>query len=568
MNIIPYSRQKIDRTDINEVVKVLKSNFLTQGEEVPKFEKKVRAKVGAKFSVAVNSATSALHIACMSLNIKKGDIVWTSANSFVASINCANYLNAKIDFVDIDLETYNLSINSLEKKLKKAKQSKKLPKVLILVHFAGLPCDLKKIWMLSKKYNFKIIEDASHAIGSKYRGDYIGNCRYSDIAIFSFHPVKIITSGEGGMCLTNSKKIYKDLLLYRSHGITKDKQQFQIKRNKNNEWYYEQQKIGYNYRLSDIHASLGRSQLEKLDKFIKIRNQIARKYKILLKDLPLILPKDNKLSLSSYHLYVVRTQVSSDKKLHKKLFDFLRIKKIWCNLHYIPIYNHPYYKNKFNKKNFINSEIYYNSAISIPIFPGLKNKQMMYVKNTFIEFFNKNSIKKKHKKILFLTGLPSSGKTTISEILNKEIIKKNMKSTYIDGDKFRKKFNYNSYDLLSRNNIGFKKLEYANKFLKKNDFVIVSGVAHERSWRESAKKKFENLIEIFLDCPKKICRSRDFKKNYLKAEQKKIKNFIGVNQDYQKGKSVDLILNTYKTTPNKNVKKIINYLKINNYVPK
>ena len=423
MNIIPYSRQKIDRTDINEVVKVLKSNFLTQGEEVPKFEKKVRAKVRAKFSVAVNSATSALHIACMSLNIKKGDIVWTSANSFVASINCANYLNAKIDFVDIDLETYNLSIDSLEKKLKKAKQSKKLPKVLILVHFAGLPCDLKKIWMLSKKYNFKIIEDASHAIGSKYRGDYIGNCRYSDIAIFSFHPVKIITSGEGGMCLTNSKKIYKDLLLYRSHGITKDKQQFQIKRNKNNEWYYEQQKIGYNYRLSDIHASLGRSQLEKLDKFIKIRNQIARKYKILLKDLPLILPKDNKLSLSSYHLYVVRTQVSSDKKLHKKLFDFLRKKKIWCNLHYIPIYNHPYYKNKFNKKNFINSEIYYNSAISIPIFPGLTNKQIMYVKNTFIEFFNKNSIKK-HKKILFLTGLPSSGKTTISEILNKEIIKK------------------------------------------------------------------------------------------------------------------------------------------------
>ena len=314
------------------------------------------------------------------------------------------------------------------------------------------------------------------------------------------------------MCLTNSKKIYKDLLLYRSHGITKDKQQFQIKRNKNNEWYYEQQKIGYNYRLSDIHASLGRSQLEKLDKFIKIRNQIARKYKILLKDLPLILPKDNKLSLSSYHLYVVRTQVSSDKKLHKKLFDFLRKKKIWCNLHYIPIYNHPYYKNKFNKKNFINSEIYYNSAISIPIFPGLTNKQMMYVKNTFIEFFNKNSIKKKHKKILFLTGLPSSGKTTISEILNKEIIKKNMKSTYIDGDKFRKKFNYNSYDLLSRNNIGFKKLEYADKFLKKNDFVIVSGVAHERSWRESAKKKFENLIEIFLDCPKKICKSRDFKK--------------------------------------------------------
>ena len=401
MNIIPYSRQKIDRTDINEVVKVLKSNFLTQGEEVPKFEKKVRAKVRAKFSVAVNSATSALHIACMSLNIKKGDIVWTSANSFVASINCANYLNAKIDFVDIDLETYNLSIDSLEKKLKKAKQSKKLPKVLILVHFAGLPCDLKKIWMLSKKYNFKIIEDASHAIGSKYRGDYIGNCRYSDIAIFSFHPVKIITSGEGGMCLTNSKKIYKDLLLYRSHGITKDKQQFQIKRNKNNEWYYEQQKIGYNYRLSDIHASLGRSQLEKFDKFIKVRNQIARKYKILLKDLPLILPKDNKLSLSSYHLYVVRTQVSSDKKLHKKLFDFLRNKKIWCNLHYIPIYNHPYYKNKFNKKNFINSEIYYNSAISIPIFPGLTNKQMMHVKNTFIEFFNKNSIKKNIKKFYF-----------------------------------------------------------------------------------------------------------------------------------------------------------------------
>ena len=327
MNIIPYSRQKIDRSDIKEVVKVLKSNFLTQGNEVPKFEEKVKTKVKAKFSVAVNSATSALHIACMSLDVKKGDIVWTSANSFVASINCANYLNAKIDFVDIDLDTYNLSIDYLEKKLKKARQIKKLPKVLILVHFAGLPCDLKKIWMLSKKYNFKIIEDASHAIGSKYRGNYIGDCRYSDIAIFSFHPVKIITSGEGGMCLTNNKKIYKDLLLYRSHGITKNKEEFNIKENKNNEWYYEQQKIGYNYRLSDIHASLGSSQLKKLDKFTKIRNQIAKKYKILLKDLPLILPKDNKLSLSSYHLYVVRTQDNSDKTLHKKLFDFLRKKK-------------------------------------------------------------------------------------------------------------------------------------------------------------------------------------------------------------------------------------------------
>jgi UDP-4-amino-4,6-dideoxy-N-acetyl-beta-L-altrosamine transaminase len=388
MKFLPYSRQKIDSKDIEAVKKVLKSDFLTQGINVPKFEENVAKKVGAKYAIAVNSATSALHVACMSLEIKKNDIVWTSANSFVASINCATYLGAKVDFIDIDKDTYNLSIDDLKQKLIVAKKINKLPKLIIVVHFAGLPCELKKIYILSKTYNFKIIEDASHAIGAKYYGDYIGNCKYADVAIFSFHPVKIITSGEGGMCLTNNRNLRDKMLLLRSHGITKDNSKF--KKNKVDEpWYYEQQILGYNYRMSDIHAALGISQLKKLGMFIKKRNIIANNYYKLLKELPLILPEKNKNCISSFHLFVIRINFLNTKKTYKEVFNYLRKNKLWVNLHYLPIYSHPFYKNKYNKIKFKNMETYYKSAISIPIYPGLTFKNQMYVKKK-LEFFFKN----------------------------------------------------------------------------------------------------------------------------------------------------------------------------------
>ncbi len=386
MKFLPYSRQKIDSKDIEAVKKVLKSDFLTQGINVPKFEENVAKKVGAKYAIAVNSATSALHVACMSLEIKKNDIVWTSANSFVASINCATYLGAKVDFIDIDKDTYNLSIDDLKQKLIAAKKINKLPKLIIVVHFAGLPCELKKIYILSKTYNFKIIEDASHAIGAKYYGDYIGNCKYADVAIFSFHPVKIITSGEGGMCLTNNRNLRDKMLLLRSHGITKDNSKF--KKNKVGEpWYYEQQILGYNYRMSDIHAALGISQLKKLGIFIKKRNIIANNYYKLLKELPLILPEKNKNCISSFHLFVIRINFLNTKKTYKEVFNYLRKNKLWVNLHYLPIYSHPFYKNKYNKIKFKNMETYYKSAISIPIYPGLTFKNQMYVKKKIRTFF-------------------------------------------------------------------------------------------------------------------------------------------------------------------------------------
>jgi len=387
MRILPYSRQNIDNQDIKSVIKVLKSDFLTQGPNVSKFEKNISRKIGSKFSIAVNSATSALHIACMSLNIQKGDIVWTSANSFVASINCAKYLGARVDFIDIENDFYNLSVENLEKKLILAKEKNKLPKLIIVVHFAGFACDLKKIYKLSKVYKFKIIEDASHAIGAKYFGKYIGNCKYSEITIFSFHPVKIITSGEGGMCLTNKKSLRDKMFLSRSHGITKDYKNYK-NTTKDEPWYYEQQSLGYNYRLSDIHAALGISQFKKIDLFIKQRNLIAKNYFKLLKNLPLILPKKDKNLLSSFHLFVVRIDFSKTKKTYKQLFDFLRKNKLWVNLHYLPIYSHPFYKKNFNINQYKNTENYYKSAISIPIFPGLKYKEQLFIVKKFKLFFS------------------------------------------------------------------------------------------------------------------------------------------------------------------------------------
>ena len=309
--MIPYSTQKVNKSDIQEVIKTLKSPFLTQGPKVSQFEKALAKKVNAKYVAVTNSATSALHISCMALGFKKNDILWTTPNTFVATSNCALHLGGKIDFVDIDYLTGNIDLNLLEKKLINARKKNKLPKILIPVHFSGLPTEQDKIYKLSKKFKFKIIEDASHSLGAKYHNEKVGSCKWSDISIFSFHPVKIITTFEGGAASTNNKLIYEKLKLFLNHGITKDKKKFKIKKNK--DWYYEQQLLGLNYRMTDVAASMGLSQLKKLNEFVKKRNVIAKKYEKLLNGKYLYIPKIPKKILSSFHLYVVKTKDSYSK---------------------------------------------------------------------------------------------------------------------------------------------------------------------------------------------------------------------------------------------------------------
>ncbi|MBD1141577.1 UDP-4-amino-4,6-dideoxy-N-acetyl-beta-L-altrosamine transaminase [Pelagibacterales bacterium SAG-MED32] len=382
--MIPYGRQEITSSDINEVKKVLTSNFITQGNTVPKFEKLVAKKVKAKFAIAVNSATSALHLSCMALGVTKNDIVWTSAISFVASANCAIYCGAKIDFVDISLKNFNICPKKLEEKLKIAKKKSILPSVLVAVHMCGQPCDMKRIYNLSKKYNFKIIEDASHAIGSKYKNTLTGSCKYSSITVFSFHPVKIITTGEGGIATTNSKRLMEKMQILRTHGITKNQKSISSKKGG---WYYEQIDLGYNYRMTDISASLGISQLRRLDSYIKRRNDLAKRYDLKLRELPLILPEVSDKIKSSFHLYVVLLDTNQLKINRLKLFNKLRSVDIGVQIHYIPIYKHPFYK-KLLKKDFKldNSEDYYERCISIPIYPSMKMWQQDKVINALRKF--------------------------------------------------------------------------------------------------------------------------------------------------------------------------------------
>jgi len=370
---VPYGRQDIQDSDITAVLDVLKSDFLTQGPAVPLFEKIVREVCGAEYAVAANSATSALHIALMALGVGTGDTVWTSPNTFVASSNAALYCGASVDFVDIDLETYNLSITALREKLEQAAVLGVLPKVVIPVHLTGQPCDMRAIHELSQQYGFKVVEDASHAIGGRYRDGAIGNCEYSDITVFSFHPVKIVTTAEGGMALTNNPALAEKMSLFRSHGITRDP--LQMTRESEGPWYYEQIALGYNYRMTDLQAALGASQMQRLQEYVERRHEIAARYTQELEGLPLVLPKQAEFSYSAYHLYVIRLDLDAIIPLtHVEVFQSLRERDILVNLHYIPVHTQPYYqKMGFEWGDFPNAEAYYKTAISIPMFPTLSS---------------------------------------------------------------------------------------------------------------------------------------------------------------------------------------------------
>ena len=371
--LIPYGRQDISEKDIQKIVNVLRSDYITQGPTIQKFERRVADYCGVNYAYACNSATSGLHIACLALGVGNGDLVWTSPISFVASSNCALYCNADVDFVDIDPVSYNMSPAALEEKLIKAKLKGRLPKVVIPVHLSGQSCEMEKIHALSKQYGFNIIEDASHSIGSIYKGNPVGNCQYSDIAVFSFHPVKIITTCEGGMCLTNDSHLSNLLGRFRSHGITR--QASEMSKVPDGPWYYEQLNLGLNYRMNDVQAALGLSQMDRLDEFIEKRTAIANRYDELLKHSIVMTPKQHKDTKSSWHLYIIRLN-KNNNITHRQLFEHFRSAGVLVNIHYIPIYNQPYYKDLgFTSEGFEEAEKYYEEAISIPIFPGLTSKE-------------------------------------------------------------------------------------------------------------------------------------------------------------------------------------------------
>jgi len=380
--MIPYGRQHITKADIAEVEKILRSDFLTQGPTVPRFERLVANYCGASHAVAVNSATSALHIACLALDLRPGDWIWTSPNTFVASANCGRYCGANVDFVDIDPKTYNISIDLLSQKLRIAEKFGKLPKIVIPVHFAGQPCDMQAIHALSKNYGFKIIEDASHAIGSSYNNIKTGSCNYSDVTVFSFHPVKIITTAEGGMALTNKEFYANRIRRLRTHGITNDKK-LMYSRPKNEIWNYQQIELGFNYRMNDIQAALGLNQMKRVDKFVNSRTKIAKYYNDELKELPLTTPWQAPYSDSSYHLYPILINSTKCGKSQRQVYDELRKNDIAVNLHYTPVHRHPYYANLgFKKNDFPVAEKFHQEVISIPIYPSLQDKHKDHVVKT------------------------------------------------------------------------------------------------------------------------------------------------------------------------------------------
>jgi len=372
--MIPYGRQDITQADIDAVVGVLQSDFLTQGPMVPRFEQSVAQHVGASHALAVNSATSALHIACMALGLGQGDWLWTTPVTFVASANCGLYCGAQVDFVDIDPRTYNLCPQALERKLEQAEREGKLPKIVVAVHLCGQPCDMQAIHALAQRYGFKVIEDASHAIGGKYQGEFIGNGRYSDITVFSFHPVKIITTAEGGMALTNDTELANRMALLRSHGITRDPAQ--MTHEADGPWYYQQIDLGFNYRMTELQAALGVTQMERLDQYVARRHQLAERYDDLLSELPVTTPWQHPDSYSGLHLYVIRLQLDKIAKTHRQVFEALRELGIGVNLHYIPVHTQPYYQRMgFKAGDFPEAERYYAEAISLPMFQTMSEAQ-------------------------------------------------------------------------------------------------------------------------------------------------------------------------------------------------
>lgn len=372
--MIYYGRQSVNEQDIKAVEEVLRSDFLTQGPSIERFERRVADYCGAKYAVAVTNATSALHIACKSAGLSHGATLWTSPITFVASANCGRYCGAEVDFVDIDDKSYNMSADELEKKLAAGGK----PKVVVPVHLCGQSCDMEKIYALSKKYSFTIIEDASHALGAMYKDTRVGSCCYSDMTVFSFHPVKIITTGEGGMVLTNNKKLYEKLVLYRSHGITRDASK--MTKEADGPWYYQQIELGYNYRMTDIQAALGYSQMERLDTFVARRRQLAQRYDDLLADLPIRIPKQSADTNSSWHIYVVRLDKTRTSKSKVKVFEGMKKRGVTLNLHYIPVHLQPYYQALgFKRGDFPASERYYEEAFTLPIYYELTDEQQNQV---------------------------------------------------------------------------------------------------------------------------------------------------------------------------------------------
>ncbi len=377
--MIPYSRQHITEEDIAAVREVLQSEFLTQGPVVPRFEKSVANYSGSSYGVATSSATSALHVACCALNLGPGDWLWTSPNSFVASANCALYCGANVDFVDIDPQTYNMSTTALASKLLEAEKLGTLPKIVIPVHFAGQSCDMDTIATLSKRFGFRVIEDASHAIGASYKGVKVGSCVYSDITVFSFHPVKIITTGEGGMALTNNIELAERMRLFRAHGITNNKA-LMDSRPENEIWNYQQVELGFNYRMTDLHAALGLSQLNRLDANVIKRHKIAHYYDVELRELPIVIPWQLPENYSSYHLYPVRVSSNSTPSRQRQIYNNLIQNGIGVNVHYIPIYKHPFYQRlQFKGTNYPEAERFYSETISLPLFPTLSSEQQSKV---------------------------------------------------------------------------------------------------------------------------------------------------------------------------------------------
>lgn len=375
---IPYGRQEISQADIDAVIEVLQSDWLTQGPMIERFERTVADYCGAKYAVAVSSATAGLHLACLALGLGEDDYFWTSPITFVASANCGLYCGAQVDFVDIDPRTYNMSVERLEEKLIAAEKAGKLPKLVIPVHLAGQSCEMERIYQLSQQYGFHILEDASHAIGARYQGQPVGCCQFSAMAVFSFHPVKIITTGEGGMVVTNRQDLYEKLIRLRTHGITRNSDLMQGE--SHGLWYYQQLELGFNYRMTDIQAALGVSQINRLDEFVSRRRFLVARYDELLQKFLLVLPWQHPDTESSWHLYVVRLKLDKMHISHRQVFDGLRKAGIGVNLHYIPVHTQPYYQDLgFKWGEFPQAEAYYHEAISLPLHPGLTEVEQDFI---------------------------------------------------------------------------------------------------------------------------------------------------------------------------------------------